>query len=235
MNRTFGYLPVAAAALLVASANASATVTTDLWDINQGATISQAWTAGAYPGSDLRNMFGGSFGSIEIGNAVFMDAQIFGPGTVALLSWQTPQPVALARFVLQVAADGAYPYEPSTAVDPLKYARSIEGFNLYAGDLPRDVYADWGQPVYASGLLAAPLGTYAGGIYSYTIDHEFPVPVTAQHFKADFIYGSYYTGPRIIELDGFGATPPVPEPSSALLIGAGLFGGFLMRRRKTRM
>jgi len=224
------------AALLMASGGALAqTVTTDLWDTSQGNIVTGLWTAGVYSGSDIRNMFGGTFGTVENnpGNTIFWDAQIFGPGSVALVSWKTPDPVDLERFVLAVAADGVNPYEPSTSTDPLKYNRSIQGFNLYASNSLLDVYADWGKPIYSSGDLKAPLGVFSDGLYYHTIYHTFSTPVSAQHFKADFIYGSHYTGPRVVELDGYGRTntPPIPEPGTALLLGVGLAGVSLWRRR----
>jgi hypothetical protein len=208
--------------------------TTDLWDVNQGSIVTGTSTAGVYQGSDIRNMFGGEYGTIEVGNTIFYDAQIFSPGSVALVSWKTPTSVDLSRFVLSAAADGVYPYVPSTYEIPLNYNRSIQGFKLYASNSNLDTYADWGTAIYDSGLLAQP-GTFAGGqgatsgLYYYTIDHTFSTPVSAQYFKADIIYGSYVTGPRIIELDGY----RVPEPATLTMLGAGVLGILLKRRRNT--
>lgn len=189
--------------------------TSDLWDVNQGCEVTGACTWGAYPGSDLRNMFGGEFGTIEVGHTVFYDAQIFSPGTTAWVSWKTPVAVDLGRFVLSVAADGDY---------PTSYNRAIQGFNLYASNVAHLYDDDWGDPVFASGLLPTPLGSYLNGIYYYTIDHTFSSPISAQHFKADIIYGSFVTGPRIIELDGY----RVPEPATLSLLA---LGGLAMIRR----
>lgn len=208
--------------------------TDDLWDISQGNVVTGMSVAGVYPGSDIRNMFGGSFGTIEVGNAIFPDAQIFGPGSVALVGWKTPAVIGLSRFVLSVAADGVYPYQPSTATDSSKYNRSIQGFNLYASNSDLDVYANWGTAIYASGPLSAPLGTYSDGLYLYTIDHVFSDTVSSKYFKAEIIYGSYYTGPRILELDGYGSTPtnPVPAPSTLLLFGTCLAGLATLGRKR---
>lgn len=220
MKMTRASLAIAVTLLLSMSITASATDTTDLWDINQGCVVTGAWTAGVYPGSDIRNMFGGEFGTIEVGNTVFPDAQIFGPGSTAWVSWQTPTPVDLGRFILRVAADGNY---------PTTYNRAIQGFSIYASDIAHAYDDNWGDPIYASGYLAPPVGQYSDGIYSYTIDHIFAAPISAQHFKADIIYGSQVTGPRIIELDGYA---PVPEPSSILALVGGLGSLVAFRRRR---
>jgi len=206
---------VAATMVCTMASVALADVTTDAWDINQGSEVTGIVSWGVYPGSDIRNMFGGEFGTIEVGNTVFYDAQIFSPGTVAWVSWRTPAAIELTRFVLSVAADGNY---------PTTYNRAIQGFNLYASDIAHPFDDNWGVPVYASGLLPTPLGTYNNGLYEFTLDHTFSSPISGQHFKADIVYGSFVTGPRIIELDGYA----VPEP--AMLSVLALSGLALIRR-----
>jgi hypothetical protein len=215
------FLIVAAIALLSISIAASAADdTTDLWDVNQGCEVTGMYTAGVYVGSDIRNMFGGEFGTIEVGHTIFYDAQIFGPGSIAWVSWKTPSAVELGRFVFSVAADGNY---------PTSYNRAVQGFNLYASNIAHTYDDNWGNPIYASGPLPTPLGSHINGIYNYTIDHTFADPISAQHFKADIIYGSSVTGPRVIELDGYA---PVPEPSSIMTLIGGLGSLLAFRRRR---
>lgn len=190
-----------------------ADITTDQWDVSQGSVVTGLWPAAVYTGSDIRDMFGGQFATIETGNTIFPDAGWL-PGNAVWVTWETPSPMALNRFVLAVAADGNY---------PLTYNRAIRGFQLYSSDDG----SIWNS-IYDSGLLSAPLGTYSGGLYYYTIDHTFGSAITAKHFKAEFIADTI-TGPRIIELDGYAA---VPEPTALfLLASSGLLATAFFRRR----
>jgi len=192
---------------------AAADVVTDQWDVKQGSTVTGFWAGGVYPGSDIRDMFGGQFGTIETGNTIFPDAGWL-PGTAVWVSWETPSTMALGRFVLAVAADGNY---------PVSYNRAIRGFQLYSSDDG----SIW-DSIYDSGPLSAPLGTYSNGLYYYTIDHTFSSAIIAKHFKAEFIADTV-TGPRIIELDGYA----VPEPTSiSLLAWGGLVVGSFFRRAR---
>lgn len=213
---------LAVTVLLALSAPAWAfTDTSDLWDIKQGNVVTDWNTAGVYYGSDIRNMFGGEFGTIEIGNTIFWDSATIYPGYLAGVSWKTPTAIDLGRFILSVAADGNY---------PTSYNRAIQGFNLYASNTDLTFYSNWGVPIYSSGYLAPPLGHYINGIYYYKIDHTFTDSISAQYFKADIVYGSNTTGPRIIELDGYGS--PVPLPGAVWLLGSGLAGLIAARRKK---
>ncbi|MFO0012965.1 MAG: PEP-CTERM sorting domain-containing protein [Planctomycetota bacterium] len=194
---------------------AFADIVTDQWDVNQGSVVTGLWSGGVYAGSDIRDMFGGQFGTIETGNTIFPDAGWL-PGTAVWVSWETPSTMALKRFVLSVAADGNY---------PVTYNRAIRGFQLYSS-----VDGSTWNSIYDSGSLSAPLGTYSGGLYYYTIDHTFGSEITSKHFKAEFIADTI-TGPRILELDGYG----VPEPTSlSLLASAGLMAGAFFRRVRRR-
>jgi hypothetical protein len=211
---------LAVTVLLALSAPAWAfTDTSDLWDIKQGNVVTS--NGPTYPGSDNRNMFGGEFGTIEVASTIFWDTATHYPGYVDWVSWKTPTAIDLGRFILSVAADGSY---------PTSYNRAIQGFNLYASNTDLAFYSDWGVPIYSSGYLAPPLGHYINGIYYYTIDHTFTDSISAQYFKADIVHGSYTTGPRIIELDGYGS--PVPLPGAVWLLGSGLAGLIAARRKK---
>ncbi len=219
MKKTFVVL-IAFELLSISIVASAAQDTTDLWDINQGCVVTGTYTAGVYPGSDIRNMFGGEYGTIEVGNTIFCDAQIFSPGSLAWVSWKTPTAVELERFILSVAADGNY---------PTTYNRAIQGFNLYASNIAHPYDDNWGDPIYESGYLSPPLGNYINGLYYYTIDHTFSSTISAQYFKADIIYGSVVTGPRVIELDGYAV---VPEPSSIIALVGGLGSLLAFRRRR---
>jgi hypothetical protein len=117
---------VVCAAVCVSLVSAvSADIVTDLWDVNQGCEVTGTCTWGVYPGSDIRNMFGGEFGTIEVGNTVFNDAQIFGPGSTAWVSWKTSTAAELGRFILRVAADGNYPASYNRAIQGFSYTRVI--------------------------------------------------------------------------------------------------------------
>jgi hypothetical protein len=206
-----GFL-AALAVIVFLGSTASADVTTDAWDYSQGSTVLSTWPAALYPGSDIRDMFGGQFGTIETGNAIFPDAGWL-PGNNVWVSWRTPSEISLERFVLSVAADGDY---------PATYNRAIRGFQLYSSDNG----SVW-DLIYDSGVLTAPLGTSSGGLYYYTIDHTFAAPVLSSYFQADFVCDTV-TGPRIIELDGYAV---VPEPTSLSLLGV---GGLILLRRCRR-
>lgn len=208
----FGRAPCVAVMCMFLASVASADVTTDLWDVSQGSVVTGFWPSAVYLGSDIRDMFGGEFGTLETGSTVFPDAGWL-PGNSVTVEWKTPSVVELGRFALSVAADGNW---------PTTYNRAIRGFKLYAGD---------GQPpnwnlIYDSGLLTAPLGEQINGVYHFTIDHTFASPVSSMSFKAEFVCDTT-TGPRVIELDGYA----VPEPASLTLLA---LGGLAAIHRRTR-
>jgi hypothetical protein len=189
-------------------------VTNDLWDISQGSTV----VAGtSYSGSDIRNMFGGTFGYVEPGNTLFPDGG--SAGTVHSVEWRTSTPILLTDFNLFAAHDGG---------DRDATFRGFSKFELYA----------WIGGVWSSLYSYSPTNPYNPGLLNGLANNQLLLsdvvsPVIAQKFRAEFTqYGavSGASGPRIYELDGFGS--PVPEPSTLLLLGSALAGMAFIRKKK---
>jgi hypothetical protein len=196
--------------------------TTDLWDVKQGGEVTGSAIV-AYTGSSLRNMFGAMEGTVEPGNAIFDDG---GSGWQAKgeynfwVTWKTLDVISLKRFTLDLLRD-----TPGIWGDADN--RAVYRFNLYysSTNLPA-VSSDWNL-IYTTGN--DPI-IYNGNLYS--IDYTFASAFQGQYFKADFIKGSVYTSPRIGELNGYGPTSSVPEPTTMLLLGFGLAGLAAVRRFK---
>ena len=115
---SYGFL----AALCLALPRAAGALTpssTDLWDISNGVIItgdSGILNNGGGVYSDNRNMFGGNYGGVEVGNTVFADSS--SPGT-QWITWQTAAPVTIGNFNL-FATD-------------YNTCRNFSTFRLYAG------------------------------------------------------------------------------------------------------
>jgi hypothetical protein len=185
---------------LVFLQGANAEITTDLWDLSQGATvISSSPVQSGSNYSDVRNMFGGDFGYPEIFNTVYAD--YLPAGTLHWVEWQAASPVNLQSFQLDMAHD-APPRDANY--------RGVETFRLFYRDdsnnlvklfeiSPANPYGDTVAPPNAtvttneSGNLLV-LCVNTGG-------------VNAQSFRAEFVqYGDIAvnaSGPRVRELDGF--------------------------------
>src|SRR5689334_870602 len=75
---------------------------TDLWDIHSGAVVTA--TSGIYPSSDVRDMFGGAFASLEPTSTLFADGHP--EGFVHFIEWKTLTPVTVKSIQLFAAGDG---------------------------------------------------------------------------------------------------------------------------------
>lgn len=194
--------------LACSTAYAIVPVTTDLWDISQGSVVTN--TSGML--TDGRDMFGGTYGWVEPGNALFAD---FRPdGYTHWIEWNTPNAINLTGFNLFAAHDGNN-----------NSARAIREFRIFYKD-----GANW-----TKFYTFDPAHPYGGTPYI----NEFALGVNglninAKYFRAEFDqygYTQWASGPRVYELDGFSS--PIPEPGTMILLGTGLVGLFGLRR-KTR-
>ncbi len=219
-------LLVSAVLFLPTSSMAIPISSTDLWDISQGSTVdstSGALNYSSFWNSDVRNMFGSAFGTVEAGNTLFKDFMSPGQaggsvpaGFTHFVEWHTPGLVTLRSFDLHASNEGMT-------------RRAFNRFQLFSGDGA----GNWSS-IYDTGA------GFSYGVLDLAID---VAPVTAQYFRAEFVQApwtdSRAIGPRIHELDGFdtfldGTTggSSAPEPSTVFLMGLGLAALGFGRRRK---
>lgn len=224
MRMRFAYAVVALVVFLVPGISSADPVSDDLWDINEDSTVTLHSTL--FPNSNIRDMFGGDYSTLESQNTLFASQYIGGTGWAEVpegymhwVEWETPSPVTLDRFALYAQGDDL--------LDPA--GRQFKQFELFYKH-----GSSW-MSIYDTGVNF----TYSG-LLSLEVD---VTDVTAQAFRAEFIQAAYWInpdthsgwpaiGPRIIELDGFGVV--VPEPSSMILAALGLlslaFVGWRRRR-----
>ncbi len=212
MKKTQIMIVVLSIVLLVIpnSANAAPQSFTDLWDMSQATVVDATSGAMFYRASwssDVRNMFGGAYGTIEIGNTLFKDYMLppFGGGPVLAgfthyVEWHTASPITLRSFNLLAFNEGML-------------RRAFSHFELYAGD----GLGGW-TSVYAQNFSADPPGNPGGyggcpswpgnELNSNCLELEINVtPILAQYFRAEFVQATWNSslaiGPRVIEFDGY--------------------------------
>jgi hypothetical protein len=204
---------------LSGTSHATPMSTSDLWDVSQGATVTSDSGILQHDYSfDVRDMFGGTFGTTEVGNTIFSyDSNT--TDSLHFVEWQTASPITLQSFNLVSAHDGD------------ANGRGFSKFTLLAkpGSSWVELYEYSPTNPYGGGV------NYLGSNY---LELNAGVPeTTAQAFRAEFIqYGRQHIdrpeidGPRIVELDGYGEV--IPEPATLCLFGIGLLGlaGFRKKR-----
>jgi hypothetical protein len=202
------FIAAAAFGTLFLAAPLSAQVSTDLWDVSQGATVNSS------SGGTVLNMFGGTEinfgnGSLEPGTAFLEDAGR-SAGFVHFVEFESAAPIRLTGYHLLAGDDNA-----SNPGD-----RGFTEFRLYAFNAGSFQLIDSFTPAS---------NPYPGN--SVDVTSAFAA-VEAQLFRAEFVQfaNDNGPGPRIIELDAIAT--PVPEPGTLAMILAGGTMFLLVRRRK---
>jgi hypothetical protein len=193
-------------------------VTTDLWDVAQGAVVTGG--SAAIGGSSASNIFGASLGGIEnYGDVttpgIFADGM--GGESVHWVKWMTASPVTVDSFNLFAAHDSA------------GLNRSFSYFELYY----KDSANKW-QNMFKSNVDVP--YTFIDDKMSLLFSEKV-TSVTAQTFRANFwqTEGTLSDlGPRVIELDGFSKVVPEPISSALFILGGGVLAGLKRYRGKKR-
>ncbi len=172
---------------------------TDLWEHTNLKSISgsEVINYGANAQSDLRNMFGYVSPGLERGVTLFADGS--SAGTMHFVEWETKEPVTIKSFQLSASHDSG-PLGPS-APDEERDARH-RGFS-------RVTLQYWDAGVWKTFYETSTGNPYGQGEKgNYLIIKQNVPEFATSRFRAEFIqYGDDLksaTGPRVIELDGYG-------------------------------
>lgn len=203
----------------------------DPWDISQGATVNTAASAQVCCGTDLRNIFGGSFGSLGPYTIFGPESGAHGEGTEYAVEWQSLAAVTIRSFHLQAFHDGS-------AAGADANARGIKAFRLYAYNsstslfdlqlfnlelqLGTDLLLN--KPAYDPDRVLHPCGCWLD--FAANVDQL----VTTNRWRAVFVqYGRVNANnstPRIVELDGLTEFLPgsgeIPAPATLMMMALGL-------------
>lgn len=198
--------------LLSVSAAEAAPSYTDLWDISQGYTTGvQASSKLKYWQSNPRDMFGTANSYLEPGQFIFGgngdNGYGWSRGTIHEVYWQTDTRLAISSFNLFASGSST--------------SRSFDHFNLSYFNTDTNSWAS----LYDSNVSIP----YDGLVISAATSAIVP----ADSFRARFRQYSvteWASGPRIIELDGYGSV--VPEPATMSMLGLGLAGLFFRRKQR---
>ncbi len=184
------FLPVLAGAELQAaptfSTDVGGGVTTDLFDISQGAQVIQTTNVLQFGGEDIREAFGGS-GGIEGGNVIFEDGP--GLGSIDTVLWQTAQTINLTSVELRFSQDGASPNRGTAAYNLFSTQDGINYTSVSSGAVP--LVGGPGTSMVNNALLISDAALGAG-------------TTAVRGFKLEITRNSG-AGPRFVEIDGMGS------------------------------
>jgi hypothetical protein len=169
-------------------------VTTDLFDVDQGAIVTSS--SALIPTFDARSALG-YFNptGIEHTRAIFSSSPI----ATDFIEFQTSQPVDLGHYRLFLGEDS----------DGTSH-RSATGFRLFASGNSGDVQSTLVSSASFSGTYTATYGSAAISI-SESLNLS-----NVQYFRMEVDRTSGFSGPRVIELDGFVPSPPAATEKGLL-------------------
>jgi hypothetical protein len=191
----------------------------DLFDVSNGTVVDS--NSPTISGYDILDMFGATLGTGSEGPGVVLFADdntdpwpVSGNPADYFVTFTTSSAITLSSFDLYLQDDF------NGTAD-----RTVSDFQLYAGS----------TLVSNVTILAPGQVNYdtAYGSDTIVVSDTF-APVVSNTFTAVFtdnpLASSTADGPRVLGLDGFGPTGTVPEPSTVVLMGAGILALLLVRR-----
>lgn len=221
----------------------------DLWDVSQGTVVTSHSALHTSQSFDARDLLGGTFGDFpgEDRNVIFAD--LLPMDTVHHIEWQTAQPITLESFRLFAFHRTSRPAN-SSCTFPDARVRGFKQFRLFA----KGTSGEW-EKIYELDPLVNGHYHIANEEYQGILQFDRPTqgdpilhegdvtPIYTREFRAEFIQGGdpddttqcnlwrNATGPRVVELDGFGSTePPEPDEPDPIVLIPGMVTSLNLKR-----